>query len=664
MDLKTNYTFVRKPDTMRQIENISRKRGPLFFIVLGTISVIWFLLRVIPKPSRITYPCQRMAAANTVAFITWLLGTFFSMTLIKKAKGKLKESKIPIATLLIILAIVTGITTLTITSFDEIRASIKSDPQIFTPTDLNQPIGIATGIYPGRVTWAHDQGAVTFKPAGTNGFWWEDKNTNPERVADMFSHALEGVTGATSSADAWDILFRYTNLKRGMPDIGYSAGEKIAIKVNLVMGLAGGQEQPTCPGPTPQVLNAILTDLIVDLQIPGEMITVYDASARIPDYIMSPFKNNTNPEFQKVRFVGNPKYVTDNRYLPAEADMNAKIHFADTSVTDIYWVKTLTEADYFINLGNMKGHTMAGVTFCAKNLYGSIFIPAAVDTVSYGAGFGPKNIDDHGGLHKCAAVHDFQDGNVGYFPARQMGSYNYLVDLLGYPDVYNKALLYIVDGLYAGKQQNQLDKFTTFGNHYTASVFLSQDPIALESVCLDFLRSEQICAVNVYGNVDNYLHEGALADNPPSGVIYNPDAGEDHLHSLGVHEHWNNSTDRKYTRNLGTGDGIELVPYEYPYTSPVSVLPKNLNNIESLKNYPNPFSGSTTIEYSIVKSTRVEICIFDNTGKCIETIVLENNKPGLYQYIWNAARKPAGVYRCRIRTSESETSTISLLKTE
>ena len=29
--------------------------------------------------------------------------------------------------------------------------------------------------------------------------------------------------------------------------------------------------------------------------------------------------------------------------------------------------------------------------------------------------------------------------------------------------------------------------------------------------------------------------------------------------SQGVHEHWNNATEKKYTRNLGTGNGIELV---------------------------------------------------------------------------------------------------------
>ncbi len=648
---------------MHPLKNTTKKRGPIFLIVLGIISVIWLLLRVIPKPSRITYPCQRMAAANTVAFITWLLGTYFSVTLLKKARGKLAESKISIATLLLILALATGISTFLVTSFGgDVSAAFRSDPEIFTPADLNQPLGVAKGIYPGRVVWAHDPDAITFAPEEENGSWWDDENTNPAKVADMLAYALKGTTGATNSDDAWDILFRYANARRGKPDIGYSPGEKIAIKVNLVMGLAGGTDNPDCPGPTPQLLMAILTDLVDGMNIPGDRITVYDASARIPDYIMDPFKNNPNPELKKIRFVGNPKYITEERYLPAEADMNAKIHFADTSVTDVYFVKTLTEADYFINLANMKGHTMAGVTFCAKNLYGSIFIPAAVETVSYGDGFGPKNMDEQSGLHKFAAVHDFQDANVGLFPAREMGTYNYLVDLLGYPDLYDKTMLYIVDGLYAGKQQNQLDKFPAFENHYVASIFLSQDPVALESVCLDFLRSEPICAVNVNGNVDNYLHEAALADDPPSGMIYNPGAGTDPLQSLGVHEHWNNYTDKQYTRNLGTGNGIELVTYEYPYENIPTTLKQTPGNIKSVTNYPNPFSNSTTIEYTILKSTDIEMSIFDNSGRCIETVVHKNCIPGVARFVWNAANKPAGVYRCRIRTSENEIITIPLLK--
>jgi hypothetical protein len=58
-------------------------------------------------------------------------------------------------------------------------------------------------------------------------------------------------------------------------------------------------------------------------------------------------------------------------------------------------------------------------------------------------------------------------------------------------------------------------------------------------------------------NADNYLHEAALANHAPSGVRYAPD-GEP-LKSLGVHEHWNNDSDRQYSRNLGGKEGIELV---------------------------------------------------------------------------------------------------------
>jgi len=291
----------------------AEKKGTLFLVVLGIISIIWFLVRVVPKPSRITYPCQRMAAANTVAFLTWLFGSLFSIGIIKKAQAKLKESTTPVAKILLTLLIGTGITTFIIISFSDIMAAIKSPADIFTPTDLNQPIGSATGIFPGRVSWSHDQDAITYNPSSANGFWWDDNNTNPQRIDEMFTRGIDGITGATRTDYAWDDLFRYANHRMGKPDFGYSPGEKIAIKVNLVMGLAGGKDNASCPGPSPQVLNALLKGLIEEVHVPGELITIYDASARIPDYIMKPFKNNSNPEFQKIKFVGNPKYITSGR---------------------------------------------------------------------------------------------------------------------------------------------------------------------------------------------------------------------------------------------------------------------------------------------------------------------------------------------------------------
>jgi hypothetical protein len=98
----------------------------------------------------------------------------------------------------------------------------------------------------------------------------------------------------------------------------------------------------------------------------------------------------------------------------------------------------------------------------------------------------------------------------------------------------------------------------------------------------------------VSGNVDNYLHEAALANNPPSGVFYHPN-GSTRLESLGVHEHWNNEEDKLYTRNLGTGNGIELVTIIHPW-NPTSI--GSVTGTESIIVFPNPASDMIRIKSS------------------------------------------------------------------
>ena len=58
--------------------------------------------------------------------------------------------------------------------------------------------------------------------------------------------------------------------------------------------------------------------------------------------------------------------------------------------------------------------------------------------------------------------------------------------------------------------------------------------------------------------VENYLHEAALAGKAPSGTRYEDGNGRQ-VDSLGVHEHWNNALDKRYGRNLGKKEGIELL---------------------------------------------------------------------------------------------------------
>jgi hypothetical protein len=89
---------------------------------------------------------------------------------------------------------------------------------------------------------------------------------------------------------------------------------------------------------------------------------------------------------------------------------------------------------------------------------------------------------------------------------------------------------------------------------------MSQDPVAIDGVGYDFLRSEfgNRLARGSEAPTDTYMHEAALANDPPSKTVYKPDGVR--LSSLGVHEHWNNPEKKQYSRNLSpNGKGVELV---------------------------------------------------------------------------------------------------------
>ena len=102
-----------------------------------------------------------------------------------------------------------------------------------------------------------------------------------------------------------------------------------------------------------------------------------------------------------------------------------------------------------------------------------------------------------------------------------------------------------------------------FHGGYTASIFVSQDPVAIDSVGADFLINEPSVtshngALQNNPAVENYLHEAGLVAAAPSGTVYTDSRGNT-IANLGVHEHWNNSAQKQYSRNLGHQEGIELI---------------------------------------------------------------------------------------------------------
>ena len=153
--------------------------------------------------------------------------------------------------------------------------------------------------------------------------------------------------------------------------------------------------------------------------------------------------------------------------------------------------------------------------------------------------------------------------------------YRVMVDLMGSKYLGQNTLLYVIDGLYGGGASEgglPVKYFMPpFNNDWSSSIFVSQDQVALESVCYDFLRTEWnginkhdpknaiIETMPSVNGVDDYLHQAADKANWPEGLIYDPDNSGKPIPSLGVHEHWNNPEMKQYSRDLGTGNGIELV---------------------------------------------------------------------------------------------------------
>jgi PKD repeat protein len=79
--------------------------------------------------------------------------------------------------------------------------------------------------------------------------------------------------------------------------------------------------------------------------------------------------------------------------------------------------------------------------------------------------------------------------------------------------------------------------------------------------------------------------------------------------------------------------------------------------------YPNPFIDYTTINYVLPKSQFVEIAIFDQLGRRIETLVKAKIDSGEHQITWETKSAATGVYLLKLIT-EDETITKQLVITK
>jgi hypothetical protein len=620
---------------------IGARKASWLWIVLGLASVIWILIRVVPKPSRATYPCQKVAQPLAAGFIVWLLGLVVSSLIIQRARSLFQRHRYVVGVICFASAVLLSFLTMSDTP------GVAASAGTFVPTDFaNNPMGVAKGINPGRVVWVYD--SLLSDQGSKSGWWWEDKRTDPKEAQRMMNQALLDLTGIDDPVKSWDSLFKYFNKTRyNQNDVGYKAGDRIAIKVNNIFSRFYEWTDSQDGRPCPQMLHALIGQLVNNAGVPEEDITIYDCNF----YHGDPVYKYNHTDFPSVRWaegdatdrVDGHGYEkgpgsdpgTREKVVP---DTNCVVYYGDPKLVPgsgtVCLPTVVSKAKYLINVALSRPHELAGVTLCAKNFFGSVWHPnPPPGNAYYYHGWCPFY------MHKAVASLNF----AADIPMRPMGSYNALVDLMGHKDLGGKTLLFIGECI-----RPKYWSAPPFKGRPASSLFMSQDIVAIESVLLDFLQSAGVVPA---GTPDNYLHEAAQADNPPSGTVYDPENDGIPLQSLGVHEHWNNPTDKQYSRNLGTGKGVELIQIINNTPTVVEHSSRDIPETFTLfANYPNPFNPSTKIRYAIPQNSFVTLKVLDLRGREIVTLVNERKASGNYEVTFDAGNLSSGIYFYQLKT--------------
>lgn len=578
--------FIKKLEKLALISKIPVK---ISFIVLGILSTIWFLIRVIPKPSRAYYPCIQTASPVMASFVMYILSITTTAFSFKKFKQLVNSGRGVAAMCFLGLAFIM----LFIVIGSEKISSLAGTRNINTTLEpANSPMGIGKGIFPGRVVWNYRRDAVN-QFMNEDGNWIADENVYQFDIDQMVAETILKLTGKETEEEAWDALFRSFNKEKGRGDHGYVEGETIMIKANCT-GM--GSFMTT----TPQIMQAVLDQLINYAQVPGNMIYIGDPHGGPNEYCYNKLYGNFS-DVNYIQLGGDYELVEGNTGAITYSDFGQQVKVSDfPNVTKVY--SCYEDASYLINLPALKAHIGQGITVGAKNHFGS---HCNFDAVP---------------LHNATDVSS-DTGTPGYY------QYRAFVDLMGNKYLGGNTMLTMVDGLWSGRDWNGTPEkwnMTPFKNSYPSSIFASQDQVAIESVCYDFMMEQFEYARTPY--TDDYMHQAADPVNWPADINY-------HIKSLGTHEHWNNPMDKQYNQNLGLSGGIHLVsiPSDLVKGSDNVLNARSLNDeLKSIRVFPNPAKGFANISFETDKSNDLELTLFDIKGSKIKCEKLVN-KLGSFQ---------------------------------
>ena len=281
-------------------------------------------------------------------------------------------------------------------------------------------------------------------------------------VNNMVQTGLQLLTGSSSWADIWSTLF-----ERVHPG-GYSAGQKIAIKVNLNMS-RDCDDHGNLIDALPQPVLALMAGLVAAGVQPGD-ITVYDSIRPIPSYLRNPIW----AVYPDVKFLGamDPAPPCPGVIAPSygvDPSLTVQFNNPDGNLQDRQLADVLYDATYVINMPIIKRHggdNANPITLAFKNHFGSL------NRIS-----GSGNDD----------LHLYIDTSTSLYRT----TYSPFVDIYSNTNIRDKTVLVLGDGLYGGTSWSSppIQSWSIFGDACN-SLFFGTDPVAVDCVMADLIVAE------------------------------------------------------------------------------------------------------------------------------------------------------------------------------
>lgn len=295
-----------------------------------------------------------------------------------------------------------------------------------------------------------------------NGSGWYGSAVSQTVVDTMTQQGLQELTGQSSWADVWHTLF-----SRVQP-AGYQTGQKIAIKVSFNNSWNGG-----CSGDYTQIdaLPQPVKALIAGLTAAGVAqsdIWIYDATTTEGRIIPDRFRNPLVSSYPGVTFYGKGTCTGVNQVTFNHVHSSLAVQFSDPPgyLTDRWLPDLLYQATFVINMPILKRHGISPVSLGFKNHFGSL-----------------DNIMRLGN----DSLHPFISPSNSLY----VSTYSPVVDIFKNSNIRNKTILTVGDALYGafGATYAPPVSWSTFSDAPN-SLFLAQDPVAIDCVMADFLVAE------------------------------------------------------------------------------------------------------------------------------------------------------------------------------